>query len=229
MGSCRARPRPAARRVQRAGWWGRHPRITSTCGRRPVGRRQHSRDYREQPAPVLEHLVGGAGDPAGSASGPALPPFCSLTEKVEPNSTHHTACRRGEDDTFCDAALLIAAAARGWSQLGLRRTMAPPPYRPRRNLGWRAGGGATHAPRTTSSADGRQAHIPPGASVGSALGCAVLDTSGSGPPRGNADGLAVLASAAVPSPAPSHRLSPSLWVPDPLTAASIATRLPIDY
>ena len=69
----------------------------------------------------------GAGDPAGPASGPALPPFCSLTEKVKPNSTHHhTACCRCEGDTFCDAALLIviiAAAARDWSQLGLLRTM----------------------------------------------------------------------------------------------------------
>ena len=89
---------------------------------------------------------------------------------------------------------------------------------------WRAGGGATHAPRTTDRADRRQAHIttdradrrqahiPPRASVGSALGCAALDTSVSGPPGGSADGLAVLAGAAVPAPAPapSHRLSRSL-------------------
>ena len=33
--------------------------------------------------------------------------------------------------------------------------------------------------------------------------CGALDTSGSGPPGGSADGLAVLAGAAVPSPAPA--------------------------
>ena len=52
------------------------------------------------------------------------------------------------------------------------------------------------------------------------VGCAALDTSGSGPPGGSADGLAVLAGAAVPSPAPSHRLSPSLPNP-PIAPASL--------
>ena len=67
----------------------------------------------------------------GAAPGAMLPP--SL---VEPNSTHHhTAYRRGEGDAFCDAAANSCCVARGWCQLGLRRTMAPPPYRPRRKLG----------------------------------------------------------------------------------------------
>jgi len=73
--------------------WG----VASTPGTTGSSTRCHA-------TPVLEHLVVGAGDPAGPASGPALLPFCSLTEKDEPNSTHHhTACRRGEEgDTFCD-------------------------------------------------------------------------------------------------------------------------------
>ena len=164
-------------------------------------------------APVLEHLVGGAGDPAGPASGPALPPSCSLTEKDERNPTHnHTACRQGEGDTFCDAtAANSCCCGSRLESAGSPAHNGTPALSPEEEP-WRAGGGATHAPRTTDRADRRQAHIPPRASVGGALGCAALDTSGSGPPGGSADGLAVLAGAAVPSPAPapSHRLSRSL-------------------
>ena len=130
------------------------------------------------------------------------PPSAPLRRRSSP-ILHTTTPRVAEVRATRSAMplLIVVAAARGC----LRRTMPPPALSPEEEP-WRTGGGATHAPRTTDRADRRQAHIPPGASVGSALGCAALDTSGSGPPGGSADGLAVLAGAAVPSPAPSHRL-----------------------
>ena len=53
--------------------------------------------------------------------------------------------------------------------------------------------------------------------------CAALDTSGSGPPGGSADGLAVLAAgAAVPSrPTPSHGLSRQSLPNQPIAPASL--------
>ena len=62
-GSSRRRPRPPARRMPRAGWWGHHP-LTWTDGRRLVGRRQRSRDSREQ------HILGPWWDGVASASIP---------------------------------------------------------------------------------------------------------------------------------------------------------------
>ena len=123
-------------------------------------------------ATVLEHLVGGAGDPAGPATGPALPPFCSLTEKDEPNPTHHhTACCRGEGDTFCDAtANNSRCCGSRLESAGSPAHNGTPALSPEEEP-WRAGGGTTHAPRTTNGADRHRpdAHIPQGASLGSAL------------------------------------------------------------
>ena len=52
--------------------------------------------------------------------------------------------------------LIVVAAARGWSQLGLRRTTAPPPYRPRRNLGVPVGERPMHLERRIAQIDDKR-------------------------------------------------------------------------